>query len=133
MPTRRRRHLPRQQTKIRDVEGAEMRDNRQTNGKTTAAPERTTNTSTTQMTGTETPLIVEIVATESRNNEKRRDNSETQLKITVNKEINHNTENNPRVRNNNRTSKDNDWSTSRSNYNQRPFLGQGRYSNPNQT
>ena len=66
-----------------------MRDNRQTDGETTAAPERTTNTSTTQMTGTETPLIVEIVATESRNNEERRDNSEAQLKITVNKEIIH--------------------------------------------
>ena len=44
-----------------------------------------------------------------------------------------NTENNRRVRNNNRTSKDNDRSTGRSNYNRRPFLGQGRYSNPNQT
>ena len=46
---------------------------------------------------------------------------------------NRNTENNRRVRNNNRTSKDNDRSTGRSNYNRRPFLGQGRYSNPNQT
>lgn len=66
-----------------------MRGNRQTDSETTAAPERTTNTSTTQMTGTETPLIVEIVATESLNNEERRDNSETQLKITVNKEVVH--------------------------------------------
>ena len=46
---------------------------------------------------------------------------------------NRNTENNRRARNNNRTSKDNDRSTGRSNYNRRPFLGQGRYSNPNQT
>ena len=58
-------------------------------GKTTAAPERTTKTSTTQMTGTEIPLIVEIVATESRNNEERRDNSETQFKIIVDKEVDH--------------------------------------------
>ena len=58
-------------------------------GKTTAAPERTTKTSTTQVTGTEIPLIVEIVATESRNNEERRDNSETQFKIIVNKEVDH--------------------------------------------
>ena len=41
------------------------------------------------MTGTEIPLIVEIVATESRNNEERRDNSETQFKIIVNKEVDH--------------------------------------------
>lgn len=46
---------------------------------------------------------------------------------------NRNSGNNRRVRNNNRTSKDNDRSTGRSNYNRRPFLGQGRYSNPNQT
>ena len=58
-----------------------MRDNRQRDGETTAAPERTTKTSTT--------LIVEITATESRNNEERRDHSETQLKITVNKEVDH--------------------------------------------
>ena len=58
-------------------------------GKTTAAPERTTKTSTTQVTGTEIPLIVEIVATESRNNEERGDNSETQFKIIVNKEVDH--------------------------------------------
>ena len=45
---------------------------------------------------------------------------------------NRNSGNNRRVRNNNRTSKDNDRSTGRSNYNRRPFLGQGRYSNPNQ-
>ena len=37
----------------------------------------------------EIPLIVEIVATESRNNEERRDNSETQFKIIVNKEVDH--------------------------------------------
>ena len=66
-----------------------MRDNRQRDGETTAAPERTTKTSTTQVTGTEIPLIVEIVATESRNNEERRDNSETQFKIIVNKEVDH--------------------------------------------
>ena len=83
------RHLPRQQTKIKGVESAEMRDNRQRDGETTAAPERTTKTSTTQVTGTEIPLIVEIVATESRNNEERRDNSETQFKIIVNKEVDH--------------------------------------------
>ena len=45
------------------------------------------------MTGTETLLIVEIVVIESRNNEERRANSETQLKIAVkiavNKEIDH--------------------------------------------
>lgn len=83
------RHLPRQQTKIKGVESAEMRDNRQRDGETTAAPERTTKTSTTQVSGTEIPLIVEIVATESRNNEERRDNSETQFKIIVNKEVDH--------------------------------------------
>lgn len=83
------RHLPRQQTKIKGAESAEMRDNRQTDGETTAGPERTTKTSTTQVTGTEIPLIVEIVATESRNNEERRDNSETQFKIIVNKEVDH--------------------------------------------
>lgn len=83
------RHLPRQQTKIKGAESAEMRDNRQTDDETTAAPERTTKTSTTQVTGTEIPLIVEIVATESRNNEERRDNSETQFKIIVNKEVDH--------------------------------------------
>ena len=37
----------------------------------------------------EIPLIVEIVATESRNNEERRDNSETQFKIIINKEVDH--------------------------------------------
>lgn len=83
------RHLPRQQTKIKGAESAEMRDNRQRDGETTAAPERTNKTSTTQVTGTEMPLIVEIVATESRNNEERRDNSETQFKIIVNKEVDH--------------------------------------------
>ena len=80
-------HLPRQQTKLRDAESAEMQDNRQTDGETTAAPEGTINTSITQMTGTETPLIAEIVATECRNNEKRGANRETQLKITANKEV----------------------------------------------
>ena len=64
-----------------------MRDNRQRDGETTAAPERTTKTSITQVKGTEIPTVVEIVATGSRNNEERRDNSETQLKITVNKEV----------------------------------------------
>ena len=83
------RHLPRQQTKIKGAESAEMRDNRQRDGETTAAPERATKTSTTQVTGTEIPLIVEIVATESRNNEERRDNSETQFKIILNKEVDH--------------------------------------------
>lgn len=84
------RHLPRQQTKLRDAEGAEMRDNRrQTDGETTAAPERTINTPITQMTETGTSLRVEIVAIESRNNEERRANSETQLKIAVNKEVDH--------------------------------------------
>ena len=63
--------------------------NRQRDGERTAAPERTTETSTTQVTGTEIPLIVEIVATESRNNEERRDNSETQFKIIVDKEVDH--------------------------------------------
>ena len=103
-------------------------------------PERTTKTSITQVKGTEIPPVVEIVATGSRNNEERRDNSETQLKITVNKEVDHRKgtltvtlKTNRRVRNNNRTGKDNDRSTGRSNYNRRPFLGQGRYSNPNQT
>ena len=52
------RHLPRQQTKIKDAESAEMGDNRQRDGETTAAPERTTKTSITQVTGTEIPLIV---------------------------------------------------------------------------
>ena len=66
-----------------------MRDNRQTDDETKAAPERTTNTSIIQMTGTETPLIVEIVATESRNNEERGANCETQFKIAVNKEVDH--------------------------------------------
>ena len=41
------------------------------------------------MTGTEALLIVGIVVIESRNNEERRANSETQLKIAVNKEIDH--------------------------------------------
>ena len=82
-------NIKRQQTKIKDAESAEMRDNRQRDGKTTAAPERTTKTSITQVTGTEIPLIVEILATGCRNNEERRDNSETQLKITVNKEVDH--------------------------------------------
>ena len=69
-----------------------MQDNRrQTDGETTAAPERTMNTSITQMTGTEASLIVEIVAIEieSRNNEERRANSETLLKIAANKEVDH--------------------------------------------
>ena len=61
-----------------------MRDNRrQTDGETTTAPEKTINTSVTQMIGTE------IVAIESRNNEERRTNRETQLKIAVNKEVDH--------------------------------------------
>lgn len=46
---------------------------------------------------------------------------------------NHNTGNNRRIHNSNRTSRNNDRSTGRSNYDQRPFLGQGRYSNQNQT
>lgn len=66
-----------------------MRGNRQIDGETIAAPERTTKASITQMTGTEISLIVEIVATESRNNEERGANSETQLKIAVNKEVDH--------------------------------------------
>ena len=77
------RHLPRQQTKIKDAESAEMRDNRQRDGETTAAPERTTKTSITQVTGAEIPLIVEIVATGSRNNEDRRDNSETIFNLSL--------------------------------------------------
>ena len=39
-PTRRIRHLPRRQTKLRDAESAEMRGNRQTDGETIAAPEK---------------------------------------------------------------------------------------------
>ena len=48
-------------------------------------------TSITQMTGTDTSLIVEIVAIdiESRNNEERRANSETLLKIAANIEVGH--------------------------------------------
>ena len=41
------------------------------------------------MTGTGTSLIVEIVAIEFRNNEERRANNETQLKIAVSKEVDH--------------------------------------------
>ena len=43
------------------------------------------------------------------------------------------TQQNGRGRSNNSASKDNDTSTGRSNYNWRPFLGQGQYSNLNQT
>lgn len=84
-PTWRIRHLTRQQTKLRD---AESPSNRQTNGEI-AAPERTTNTSITQVVETEIPLIVEIVATESHNKQERGTNSETQLKVAVNREVDH--------------------------------------------
>lgn len=86
------------------------------------------------MTGTE------IVAKESRNNEERRVNSETKLKIAVNEEVDQkkrnssrNTGKNRRVRSNNRTCKDDNISTGRSTYNRRPFLELVLYSNPNQT
>ena len=85
-PTWRMRHLTRQQTKLRD---AESPSNRQTNGETIAAPERTTNTSITQVAETEIPLIVEIVATESHNKQERGTNSETELKVAVNREVDH--------------------------------------------
>ena len=85
-PTWRIRHLTRQQTKLR---GAESPSNRQTNGETIAAPERTTSTSITQVAETEIPLIVEIVATESHNKQERGTNSETQLKVAVNREVDH--------------------------------------------
>ena len=60
-------------------------------------------------------------------------NSRQQRSRPQERNSNRNTGNNRRVRNNNRASKDNDRSTGRSTYNRRPFLGQGRYSNPNQT
>ena len=60
-------------------------------------------------------------------------NNRRQISRPQERNSNHNSGNNGRVRNNNRNSKDNDRSTGRSKYNRRPFLGQGRYSNPNQT
>lgn len=41
------------------------------------------------MAETEIPLIVEIVATESHNKQERGTNSETQLKVAVNREVDH--------------------------------------------
>lgn len=60
-------------------------------------------------------------------------NSRQQRSRPQERNSNRNTGNNRRVRSNNRASKDNNRNTGRSNYNRRPFLGQGRYSNPNQT